>query len=136
MAFREFAAHQRETEREDVAFSLGGERFECVPTHAPAATAAIFRFAGRTLTYPTIVAFIESVLAEGELDRFGELLERRGHDTVDGRDLEPLAVWLVETYSARPTRRPTDSPSGASTTGATSTEPSESPASPATVSSG
>lgn len=135
MAFREFAAHQRDTEREDVAFSLGGERFECVPMHAPAATAAIFRFAGRKFTYPIIVGFVEAVLADGA-DRFGELLERRGGDAIDERDLEPLALWLVETYTGRPTQRPTDSPSGASTTGGTSTEPSDSPASAAAGSSG
>lgn len=129
MAFREFAAHQRDTEREPVAFSLAGERFECVPMHTPAATAAIFRYGGRKLVYPTIVGFVEAVLAGGETERFAALLERRGADSVDERDLEPLAVWLVETYAGRPTQRPADSPSGQPTTGDTSTEPSPSPAS-------
>ena len=124
MAYRDFAAARSEAEREPIAFSLGGERFECLPKGTTPVTGALLAFSARPLTFSSAATFVRDVIEPGDEERFDKLRARK-HEPVEHDVVMSLAMWLVEVYTGRPTLRSHDSPPGSSTAGSTSTgEPS------------
>lgn len=122
MGFKDFDAARRERDLEPVAFTLGGERFDCLPV-CPAPVLFDYAAAGSRTTlqsYNAAVAFIVGVLADGE-DRFRDALASKTNP-VDYETIAAVVSWLVEHYTGRPTERPSASPSGASATGRSSSK--------------
>jgi hypothetical protein len=122
VGFKDFDAARRERDLEEVAFSVGGERFECLPV-CPATV--LFDYAARDTNtvrqqYEAAVAFIVGVLDDDE-ERFRKALTSKANP-VDYETIAAVVSWLVGHYTGRPTERPSASPSGASATGRSSSK--------------
>lgn len=120
MGFKDFDAARRERDLEPVAFTLGGDRFECLPV-CPAPV--LFEYAARenrttVQAYTAAVDFIVGVLADDE-ERFRKALASKT-DPVDYETVAAVVSWLVAHYTGRPTERPSASPGGESATGRSS----------------
>jgi hypothetical protein len=110
--FKDFGAPT--TTAEPLSFALFEETFHCRPSlqgkflldlvaesssDEPGAAALVMK------------KFFETVLVEESLERFNALAEDPDR-IVSVETLSEITSWLVEEYSARPTQRPEDSPSG------------------------
>ncbi len=123
------------SEYEDVTFRLDGETFTCYPLIPGAAILDFVSDAdsgegGRASG--SIMNFFKAAMAEDEYERFTAFVKRPKRVT-PLETLAAISTWLVETYSERPTRLPSVSPSGTSTTPPTSEVPASSEASILTV---
>lgn len=103
-----------ESNQEPLSFALFGETFECRPSlqgkfllelvsesksEDPSAAALVMQ------------KFFDTVLTEESLKKFNNLAEDPNR-IVSVETLSDITAWLVEEYSARPTRLPEPSPSG------------------------
>ena len=130
--FKDFGSDQiiDTTEYEAVTFRLDGQTFTC---YSMIPGSALLEFVsdadsgegGRASE--SILRFFKAAMTEEEYARFYALIKRP--DRVTPMDvLAEISTWLVEVYSERPTKRPSASPTGTSTTDLTSEEPSSSEA--------
>lgn len=113
---------------EAVTFRLDGETFTCYSVLPGSALLEFVSDAdsgegGRASE--SVLRFFKAAMTDEEYERFAKFIKRSDRVT----PLEVLAeisTWLVEVYSERPTRLPSDSPDGTSTTLPTSEAPSSS----------
>lgn len=119
MAHRDFVAAKVEAAGEAHTFTLAGETFTVLPVALAGSVLDLAAAPERTTTQK-MTAWREFVRAqlinEKEVARFDQLL----HDRTKGvttDDVRAVADWLIEVYTGRPTKRPSSSARGSSTTG-------------------
>lgn len=122
MPTRDFDAARAERlrQRDPIRFVLGGETFTCLPV-IPVGAGLDLADAGHhpmgTVGYTQALhRFIRSALVDDDLDRFEKVLTSKT-DPVGPNDLQELAEWLAEEYTARPTSPSTDSSGGRQSSG-------------------
>lgn len=119
------------TEYEPLSFTLMGEDFKCVPA---VQGKVILNFVARASgndgseAATALDEFFEKTMDPEEFQRFKAHLENP-RIIIDMEKLGEIAGWLIEEYSARPTRPPLSSVDGPSTTGTSSTDEESSAAS-------
>lgn len=128
--FKDFGSDQilDTSEYEPVTFRLDGQDFLCYPVLPGSALLEFVSDAdsgegGRASE--SILRFFKAAMAEDEYERFYTLIKRP--DRVTPMEvLADISTWLVEVYSDRPTKLPSASPTGTTTTDPSSVEPSSS----------
>ena len=130
--FKDFGSSQiiDTTEFEEITFALDGETFTC---HPALPCAALLEFVsdadsgqgGRASE--SIIRFFQVAMSESEYERFLAFVKRPNRVT-PVETLAEISTWLVEVYSDRPTKLPSASPTGTTTTAPSSEEPSSSEA--------
>ncbi len=131
--FRDFGSSQilDTSEFEPVTFRLDGENFTCYSV-IPGASLLDFVAAADSgdggRASDSIMRFFAAAMPKDEYARFSEFTGRTDRVTTL-ETLAEVAAWLVEVYSERPTRLPSDSPDGTSATAPTSEAPVSSEAS-------
>jgi hypothetical protein len=104
--FKRFDGKQSD-DGEPVTFGIGDEVFTClhaIPAHA------LSRL-GDVWTVGDMRHFIEGVLIDDDVVRFGVTLERKDI-IITTAELSDIVVWLVEAISDRPTVAPSGSTNG------------------------
>ena len=130
--FKDFGSDQiiDTSEYEPVSFRFDGQDFTC---YSALPGSALLEFVsdadsgegGRASE--SILRFFKAAMPETEYERFYALIKRP--DRVTPMDaLADISTWLVEVYAERPTKLPSASPTGTTTTDPSSVEPSSSEA--------
>ena len=130
--FKDFGSDQilDTTEYEPIIFRLDGQDFTCYSVLPGTALLEFVSDAdsgegGRASE--SILRFFKAAMPETEYERFYALIKRP--DRVTPMDaLADISTWLVEVYAERPTKLPSASPTGTTTTDPSSVEPSSSEA--------
>jgi len=130
--FKDFGSEQilDTTEYEPITFRLDGQDFTCYSVLPGTALLEFVSDAdsgegGRASE--SILRFFKAAMPEAEYERFYQLVKRA--DRVTPMEvLAEISTWLVEVYSERPTKLPSASPTGTTTTDPSSVEPSSSEA--------
>ncbi len=128
--FKDFGSEQilDTTEYEPITFRLDGQDFTCYSVLPGTALLEFVSDAdsgegGRASE--SILRFFKAAMPEAEYERFYQLVKRA--DRVTPMEvLAEISTWLVEVYSERPTKLPSASPTGTTTTDPSSVEPSSS----------
>ena len=128
--FKDFGSDQiiDTTEYEAVTFRLDGQNFTC---YSMIPGSALLEFVsdadsgegGRASE--SILRFFKAAMTDEEYTRFYALIKRADRVT-PMETLAEISTWLVEVYSERPTKLPSASPTGTTTTVLTAEEPSSS----------
>lgn len=134
----DFDAARRERERathEPLTFTLGGETFTCLDSAPIGIFVDAIDDIERGWSNRAYMNFVLGAVLEADEQRLRAVLRRKpvpatGESTaipaVDPADIEDVFSALVDAYTGRrPTVRPSDSPDGPPTTGATSNGVSE-----------
>jgi hypothetical protein len=119
------------TDYEPLSFSLVGENFEVAPAvqgHVLLNFVANASGDDGGAAAQALDQFFMKIMNSEEFARFKEHLDNP-RVIIDMEKLGEIAGWLVEEYTTRPTRPPTSSADGESTTGTTSTVAQSSPVS-------
>lgn len=100
-----------EIKTEPLSFKLHGEEFDCWPNlqgHVLLALAANSEETSGAAAVQTINEFMDSALKPESLERFKNLL-KDPERIVSVETLADITSWLVEEYTARPTKESSDS---------------------------
>ncbi len=113
---------------EAVTFKLDGDLFTCYSVIPGSALLEFVSDAdsgegGRASE--SILRFFKAAMVEEEYERFSKFIKRTDRVT-PLETLASISTWLVEVYSERPTKLPSASPDGISSTALTSEVPSSS----------
>ena len=122
---KDFSGGTKISDFEPLTFSINGTRFEAVPAVQGSVllefvAAADSESGGSAAS--ALYKFFEDVMEPGEYARFQKVL-KDPDVIIDMELIGEIAGWLVEEYSARPTRRPESSAAGQEVTGPSSTVP-------------
>lgn len=124
--YRDFGKTQALDEYEPLAFALNGDDFSCRPALAGAVLLDFVRRADSDsggVAAEAIIQFLEDSLEEPDRDRFTSMI--RDPDVIVEMDmLGDIAGWLIEQYTARPTKPRTRPANGRSSIGRGSTDTS------------
>ena len=104
--FKDFGATQALDDYEPLGFALNGEDFGCRPAMAGAALLDFVRRADSDsggAAADAVIQFLEDALDGGDRDRFVALI-RDPEVIVEVETLAEIAGWLIEQYTARPTK--------------------------------
>ena len=116
--YRDFDAALREQRHEPIRFRLGGEDFAAAPRLPIGILMAAVTEGLQGAEQ--LIGFVRSVLTDDEgRARWDALVQRRDTE-VDLATVNDVVDWLVETYTARPTKRPSGLPESAPPTSVTS----------------
>lgn len=129
--FRAALAEQRREEGTvpAVTFTVGTETFECGPAKLPGWTVLELQAADETdvtAAAQAIIGFFKVVVAPADWSRFLKTVRSTAEPVAD-EELMGTIGDIIEAYAARPTRRPSASPDGPSSTGPSSTTTSSLP---------
>lgn len=109
----------RPEELEEISFTLLGETYRCRPILPGSTLVRIIEATDGGNGVAVINDLFREALDPADADRFFEVLEGTEY-VVSIETLIEILQWLVEQYSQRPTKRPSSSEDGPSTTGLTS----------------
>lgn len=123
--FKDFGNTQTLEDYDPLWFKLNGEEFTCRPAMSGAALLTFISEADSEsgAAAKSIVEFLENAIEDGDRDRFTALI----NDTdriVEADQLASIARWLIEQYTARPTKGRQRSAAVRSTSGRGSTDTS------------
>jgi hypothetical protein len=124
--FKDFGSTTSIDEYAPLGFALNGEEFVCRPAMSGASLLDFVRRADSEhggMAAEAIVDFLHNSLDGDDADRFDALVKDPDR-IVQVETLGDIAGWLVEQYTARPTKARSRSASGRSNGGRTSTDTS------------
>ena len=111
--FKDFGAGSS-VSKEPIMFKLHGEEFNCIPSLQGKALLGIVSGASAedgAAAAQAVVDFFKVCLLEESYERFDKLLSDPER-IVSVETLGDITAWLVEQYSARPTKQPEPSANG------------------------
>jgi hypothetical protein len=106
----------RPEELEDISFDLLGQTFRCVSILPGSALVQIIETTESGNGVGVINELFRDAIVEEDQERFFALLDGKEF-VVSIETLLEILQWLVEQYAQRPTKRPSSSEDGQSTTG-------------------
>jgi hypothetical protein len=121
---KDFSGGTKIEDFEPLTFTLNGQKFECVPAIQGSVllefvAAADGESGGAAAN--ALYKFFRDTMTREEYERF-DLMLKDPEVIIDMETIGEIAGWLVEEYTARPTRRPVSSVGGPSTSGPSSME--------------
>lgn len=121
---KDFGAPRADVEVEPLSFSLHGEEFDCHPNVQGAMLLRFIKEADSgdgSRASEALLGLFEKVLEPESFVRFNELWNDNNR-IVPIETIGEIAGWLIEEYTARPTKRSSSSSRGRTRPGRTSTE--------------